>query len=517
MSAWGDRMWQMAVPIFLIDIFKSTLLPTGLYAAFVYLLNVVFLPRLGVWVDETSRILVQRVGLAIENLAVALTSVVICCMVIFLPDLGLKKQSLSDSHILSAYVALLLLGGVGELFNGVQTISIEKDWVVVLSKESNIDLGLLNTTMRRIDLSCKALAPFAFTMMYQYVGNDVRTRIFYGALMIGFWNVISFPVEWILNTRVYEAFPRLRMKFHTHTDGTSHVHENGHKPHTHYFHMHEDGTEHEHNGPVYHSHEGHGAVINLKNQKQTRVVPSLNSNPQGGAGTSAGCCSRWVVYGNHPIFFASLSYTLLWMTVLDNGALMTSYLQWRGVPPMYFGFSRGLGAVFGLLGTSVYLSISSVFKSTERSGVVAIWLFWIILFPGVVSFYLSGESRITDFVLMGSMAAGRIGLWSYDLVITQLVQDNVAETERGIFSSIQRASYQMFFVIMQVLGMIFYDPREFIVLVTFSVIVVLGAAVIYTVWYLFYSQSISQGSDRKTFSGDTPYAQLGSTDGDDCD
>ena len=72
-----------------------------------------------------------------------------------------------------------------------QTISIEKDWVVVLSKESNIDLGLLNTTMRRIDLSCKALAPFAFTMMYQYVGNDVRTRYFM-VLMIGFWNVISF-------------------------------------------------------------------------------------------------------------------------------------------------------------------------------------------------------------------------------------------------------------------------------------------------------------------------------------
>ena len=107
------------------------------------------------WVDETSRIFVQRVGLLVENLAVALTSVVICCMIIFLPDLGLKKQSLLDSHILSAYIVLLLLGGVGELFNGVQTISIEKDWVVVLSKESNIDLGLLNTTMRRIDLSCK--------------------------------------------------------------------------------------------------------------------------------------------------------------------------------------------------------------------------------------------------------------------------------------------------------------------------------------------------------------------------
>ena len=171
------------------------------------------------------------------------------------------------------------------MFNGVQTISIEKDWVVVLSKESNIDLGLLNTTMRRIDLSCKALAPLAFTMMYQYVGNDVRTGIFYGSLMIGFWNVISFPVEWILNTRVYEAFPRLRMKLHAHTPMVHLIHENGHKPHTHYFHMHEDGTEHEHDGPVYHSHEGYGAVIDLNDQQQTRVVSSLGKNPQG-AGTS---------------------------------------------------------------------------------------------------------------------------------------------------------------------------------------------------------------------------------------
>ena len=60
-----------------------------------------------------------------------------------------------------------------------------------------------------------------------------------------------------------------------------------------------------------------------------------------------------------------------------------------------------------------------------------------------------GESRITDFVLMGSMAAGRIGLWSYDLVITQLVQDNVAETERGIFS-ISSAPLIRCFVVMHV-------------------------------------------------------------------
>ena len=180
------------------------------------------------------------------------------------------------------------------------------------------------------------------------------------------------------------------------------------------------------------------------------------------------------------------------MTVLDNGALMTSYLQWRGVPPVYFGFSRGLGAVFGLFGTSVFLTIKFVFKSIERSGLIAIWLFWLILFPGVVSFYIAGESRITDFILMGSMAAGRIGLWSYDLVITQLTQDNVVETERGAFSGFQRASYQLFYVFIQVLGMIFHDPRQFIILVSYSTCVVLCAALIYTQWYLFRSYAIRQ-------------------------
>ena len=515
MSAWGDRMWGMAVPLFLIDIFKSTLLPTGLYAAFVYILNVFLLPSLGVWVDKTSRIYVQRVGLLIENSCVALTGVTVCCMVIYIPNLGLKEQFLfsGDKQIMFSYIILLLLGGLGELFNGVQTISIEKDWVVVMSKESNLDVGILNTTLRRIDLSCKALAPLAFTAIYQFIGTDVRTRIFYGALMISFWNIISFPVELILNTRVYESFPRLKMKVHTHDDGTTHAHENGHIEHKHFLHKHEDGTIHYHDGPILHSHEEHGDVIDLNDPKQTRVINSFsvdNGNDNNANQRKTGCCDNFFkVYLKHPIFYASLSYTLLWMTVLDNGALMTSYLQWRGVPPVYFGFGRGLGAVFGLCGTAVFLAIKSIFKSVERSGLIAIWLFWIILFPGVVSFYIAGESRITDFVLMGSMAASRIGLWSYDLVITQLTQDNVKEMERGAFSSIQRASYQLFYVFIQVLGMIFHDPRQFIVLVTYSTCVVLFAALLYTYWYVFRSYLVIKKSDTTVQNNDElGYEQL---------
>ena len=110
---------------------------------------------------------------------------------------------------------------------------------------------------------------------------------------------------------------------------------------------------------------------------------------------------------------------------------------------------------------------------------------------------------------MGSMAASRIGLWSYDLVITQLTQDNVKEMERGAFSSIQRASYQLFYVFIQVLGMIFHDPRQFIVLVTYSTCVVLFAALLYTYWYVFRSYLVIKKSDTTVQNNDElGYEQL---------
>ena len=440
MSACGDRMWEIAVPMFLMDIFKVTLLPTALYTVFVYITSVIFMPQVGKWVDSASRLTVQRLGLLLENMAVVCTTVIMVLLVFFDKNIGIEAQEVSSFAILYYYVGLLFFGGLGELMNGAQTLSIEKDWVVAIAGSLQADLGDLNTTLRRIDLGCKALAPGAFAFIYQFCGDTPREKIFYGAIIVGLWNLASFPVELILNTMVYDAFPVLRQK-----------------------------------GPK----SGKGAE---EPSSSSSGRNSRASNPPDHKKRSS-MCYGWGLYFSHDLFTASLAYTMLWMTVLDNGSLMTSYLLWRGVPPTHFGFARGAGALFGLMGTSVFLCIRRSVGSLEKSGVAAMWLFWILLAPGVVSFYLAGVSRITDYVLMASMSIGRIGLWSFDLVITQLTQERVSEENRGSFGSAQTASYQFFYVIINLMGIVFHKPSQFIVLVSYSVGVVLLAALLYTKWY----------------------------------
>ena len=163
-----------------------------------------------------------------------------------------------------------------------------------MSKESNLDVGILNTTLRRDEFIVQSIWHHLHLLQFINLLELMFTRIFYGALMISFWNIISFPVELILNTRVYESFPRLKMKVHTHDDGTTHAHENGHIEHKHFLHKHEDGTIHYHDGPILHSHEEHGDVIDLNDPKQTRVINSFsvdNGNDNNANQRKTGCCA----------------------------------------------------------------------------------------------------------------------------------------------------------------------------------------------------------------------------------
>ena len=43
---------------------------------------------------------------------------------------------------------------------------------------------------------------------------------------------------------------------------------------------------------------------------------------------------------------ASVAYSSLWCSVLDNGALMASYLLWRNVEPSNIGMWRGIGVCY---------------------------------------------------------------------------------------------------------------------------------------------------------------------------
>lgn len=180
------------------------------------------------------------------------------------------------------------------------------------------------------------------------------------------------------------------------------------------------------------------------------------------------------------------------MTVLDNGALMTSYLKWRGVNTAVIGAGRGVGAISGLIGTFAFPWLIrrgvargfSAHKTVVTAGSRSVWFFWFTLAPCLAAFIMTGESRVSDYTLIGSMAVSRIWLWSFDLAETQIMQEMTGDQERGLMNGMQTATFQLLYVGVQVLGMIFNDPAEFFGLVAFSIAVVFMAASCYSAWAL---------------------------------
>lgn len=536
LSAWGDRMWQFAVPVLFIEIFLDTLAPTALYAFLVYAACVQFMPSVGSWVDREHRLSVQRFALIVDNASVVGTSVLLCYVAVSETGIGVVSPDWNGSFTL-CFVGIIILGISGEVMNQAQTLSVERDWVVVIAEEMG-SLATMNTMMRRIDLMCKVLAPAAVGAIISTVGSSSRMKVFYGSAAVGLWNALAFPLELLLTTIVFRAFPALDSKMHSHVDGvTKHSHPEGHKPHSHFVHQHAipqgtsgscDSTQntephwHDTFGPVDHVHhkearshahghghshgshghghshgrpqEQHGESKDDGNQ-QTLWGPVIMATShftggtvvgQGGGKASpcAALARGFRSYVRHPVLLASVSLSLLYCTVLDNGALMTAYLTWRGVDPAVVGASRGAGAIFGLVGTVVYPQLLRCNGgSVERAGLYSVWLFWICLVPGLVMFYIAGESNVSDYTVLSVMVVSRVGLWAFDLAVTQIMQEYISEEDRGIVNSTQTATMQVFSCVILLGGLIFSEPKQFIVLVTFSIFVVLAASLTYTRWY----------------------------------
>lgn len=63
LSAWGDRMWEFAIALLLINIWPGSLLLVALYGLIVASAVVFCGPLIGEWVDHSNRLTVVRVML----------------------------------------------------------------------------------------------------------------------------------------------------------------------------------------------------------------------------------------------------------------------------------------------------------------------------------------------------------------------------------------------------------------------------------------------------------------------
>eukprot|EP00923_Selenidium_pygospionis_P049457 GHVN01085174.1.p1 GENE.GHVN01085174.1~~GHVN01085174.1.p1 ORF type:complete len:176 (+),score=31.31 GHVN01085174.1:204-731(+) len=170
-------------------------------------------------------------------------------------------------------------------------------------------------------------------------------------------------------------------------------------------------------------------------------IPSVK--PPLGNGVGTGMCSRlfspialmWSGLSrlsHRRVFVPSLSFCALFASVLDTGSVMTAYLTWRGVLPVWVGVSRSGAAVTGIGATFIFPYLMRVGLSVEKCGLFSIWLFWLLILPVGVSFMIFGESMVSDVVLMISVAVSRVGLWGFDLTETLITQKYVCSSEREV-------------------------------------------------------------------------------------
>jgi iron-regulated transporter 1 len=66
------------------------------------------------------------------------------------------------------------------------------------------------------------------------------------------------------------------------------------------------------------------------------------------------------------------------------------------------------------------------------------------------------------------------------------MQEWVDEGERGVMNSMQTTTYQLLYVIIQIMGMVFHNPAQFEVLVLFSIGAVALAVVCFAIWRVRY-------------------------------
>lgn len=450
LSSWGDRMWQFAIPVILMIIFKNTFIPTAIYSIIIYLGNILAMPLIGKWIDKINRFQVQKKSIVIENLMIILSSLIISIFPFFV---NIDEIDLQNKYVISGAVATIIFGIIGEIMNNAQNISTEKDWIIIISKSTDYPINNINKIMKRIDLICKILAPSVIGIIIDRFDNHSQ-KIFIAGLVIGTWNILSFPLEIILKNILYCKFPELRRKIHTHINGITHNHIDGEK-----YHQHLDSSDY--------LDDIEYIDTNSFNNKQEKCL-SLSS---------------FSLYFNHPICLASLSAGMIWMTVLSNGSIMTNYLQWRNINLTLIGAGRGLGALMGVMGTYLFGCLNSRTGNENKTALISLWCFWLYLLPIIFAFIFFGQSRTSDYTLMGCCILSRIMMWMFELSLQNIMQKNIEEENRGKINTMHTTMYQTFYILINIFGIIFFKPEHFIYLVVISLSAVGMAVFTLSYWY----------------------------------
>uniref|UniRef100_A0A914V179 Solute carrier family 40 member n=1 Tax=Plectus sambesii TaxID=2011161 RepID=A0A914V179_9BILA len=349
--------------------------------------------------------------------------------------------------------------------------------------------------MLRIDLTTMILSPL--------IAGQLMTSISIvaGCLFITVWNLCSWGIEfWLLNV-VYAAVPALSVK---------QTLENLTLENTGPVSLELDESAAPQSDADIQSNQA--ASSNLRNSSQNtrpaKLLLAVNSALDG-----------WGAYYRHSLFPAGLALALLYLTVLGFDGITTGYAYSQGLKENVLALARGVGALIGITGTILFPWVRSK-VGLIRTGLFSFALELACLLLSAVSIwlpgspfnpldYFRGDSKKQEFITTtttspfanGTTTSGinftlttssesfqkddisskwsiwtfivgivlaRCGLWMADLAISQIMQESIAEHERGVVNGVQSSVNQLMSMIKDLLVIALPDPRTFGLLIIAS-------------------------------------------------
>nr|DAD39365.1 TPA_asm: hypothetical protein HUJ06_013688 [Nelumbo nucifera] len=422
LTRWGTRMWEFSVGLYMIHIWPKSLLFAAIYGVVESASAALFGPIIGRWVDRLTYVQVLRLWLLTQNLSFIIAGGATVAL-IFHSSL----KSISFVAFISLFVLTTVSGAIGVLSTLAGTILIEREWVVIISEGQPPEVRTkMNAVIRRIDLICKLFAPVISGFIISFISLKAS------AVTLALWNTVSVWLQFWLLMSVYNGIPSLSERSQKRITRP--------RPNDPL----EDPSISQ-KGNSKDDEESSGAEQKGNSKLVNRILPMQ-------------CIEAWIVYLKQDIVLPGVALALLYFTVLSFGRLMTAALKWMGMPAYVIGIARGVSATIGIAATVVYPVLQSHI-STLQTGLWSIWTQWIFLLVCVASIWVP-NARISAWMLMGGVAASRLGLWMFDLSVIQQMQDHVPESDRCVVGGVQNSLQSMLDLLSYVMGIIISNPQD---------------------------------------------------------
>ncbi|XP_020849215.2 LOW QUALITY PROTEIN: ferroportin [Phascolarctos cinereus] len=506
LSTWGDRMWHFAVSVFLVELYGNSLLLTAVYGLVVAGSVLILGAIIGDWVDKNPRLKVAQTSLIVQNVSVITCGIIL--MMVFLHKTDLLTMY-NGWVLTSCYIVIITIANIANLASTATGITIQRDWIVVVAGDDRSKLADMNATIRRIDQLTNILAPMTVGQIMTF-GSPVI-----GCGFISGWNLVSMCVEYFLLWKVYQKTPALALKASPKADETELKQLNLQKD-----------TEKAQEG----SH--------LMGEKDSKKCEYEDEKEPGCASQIAEPFRTfregWISYYNQPVFLAGLGLSFLYMTVLGFDCITTGYAYTQGLSGSVLSLLMAASAITGIMGTVAFTRLREK-CGLVRTGVISGITQMACLSLCVVSVFMPGSpldltvspfediharliqsselppvttegpetffttgmynllnesyptkgytemnpkpvsNLISVSLLFAGVIAARIGLWAFDLTVTQLLQENVIESERGIINGVQNSMNYLLDLVHFIMVILAPNPEAFGLLVLISVsFVVMG-------------------------------------------